>query len=233
MRRGSAMPRGPRGRARCVALGPRGAVHRGMPRLPGAQRLEPGRLALARGFAQWRLRALHRPGRRAASRLRFRSHRQLRHPAHDRPGDAAARADSLPRLCGRVRPRSVSDPARAARDGRGRIGSPRARRPARHLPAVRALRRAAGRSGLGGGLRRALRPAHRRPAAARLDVGRRGRAADRARPCARRRGPRRTRSATRCASRCPGRAGRSALRRGTSPRARATRACRRWACGCG
>ena len=86
----------------------------------------------------------------------------------------------------RERPGPVPHPAERP-GGRGQR-PPRPHRPAGHVPAVRAVRRPADGSGLGGRLRGSLRPALQRPAAGRLDLGRRRRAADPARPGPLRRG---------------------------------------------
>ena len=76
--------------------------------------------------------------RLAAPRLRV--GRLVRHPATAVPRHAAASPDPLHRLRRRERPGPVPDPARRA--GRGRRRPPRARAPARQLPALRAVRRA-------------------------------------------------------------------------------------------
>ena len=132
------------------------------------------------------LRRGHRPRAEAASGLRRR--RRLRDPADDRPAVPAARTDHVHGGTRRVRSRPLPGAARRAR-GR-RVGPPRARRAARDLQALRAVRRPALRRRLGGRLGCGVRPAHRHAAAEGLDVGRRRRAADRAGSRAARRGVR-------------------------------------------
>ena len=158
-----------------------------------------------------------------------------RNPVQGRDQAPAQGARQL-RVCGRVRSRALPDPPQ--RPGRGR---PRLRRrPARDrdrplaLPPLRALCR----------LPRCRRSAGA-PARARSGTCART-------SCGRAAGPRPTRpgcrsspaspattrpsaaaSTTRCASPSRGRAPPTSTRRATRPRTRATRACRRWASGCG
>ena len=172
--------------------------------------------------------ALDRRRRRRAPGLRLGPLRELRAPDHDRGSRDAGARRALHRLRRRVRQGPVSDPARrrgsrAASDrhvivvqrGRCRLyelfGAQRVRRP------------------LGGRERRDLRPPPPAPAARRLDLGRRRRPADHARPRAARRGLARARSATRCASPRRARSAPTSRPRATPPAPATTRRCRRWA----
>ena len=127
-------------------------------------------------------------------------------------------------------PAQRPDRGRAALDRR----PPRDRRRPRHVHRLRAVRRlpAQRRRALDGGLGRDLQPALRPPAPGRVDVGRRRRAADPARPGASTTRSPAARSTTRCAS------PRRARPRGTSTRPAtrrppaAARRCRRWGCAC-
>ncbi len=133
----------------------------------------------------------------------------------------------------RIGARALSDSAQ--REGRGRRRRrrpPRARAAARHVHALRAVRRAAQRLGLEREQRRGIQPAQQRATPGRLDVGRCGRPADLAAARALSGGRERRDQARAARHRAahaegihpPG----DALRRRAAP----TRACRRWACAC-
>ena len=163
---------------RSPAPGPRAAAaraaHRGLPRPPALERVEPRHLEGPGRPALGRLHRRDRPGQPASGLRRA----PLRHPDHRRGDHAGPGPGALHRLRGRERPGPVPDPADGA--GRGRLGPPRPRRPARPLPPVRAVRRPARRRRLDGVQRRGLRPALEPRAARGLDVGRRRRPADHA-----------------------------------------------------
>ena len=174
-------------RARRARAGQHREAGAALPGLPARQPLEPARRRAAGRGRLGGARAQHRPRPAGAPRLRRRPVRGAadRHPVHDRVAPPAARARVL-RLRRRVRPRPLPDPAARADRGRAqrRRRPPRDRRGPRPLPAVRAVRRlsAGGRQALARRLGRGLEPALEPPPPARLDLGRRRRPADPARP---------------------------------------------------
>ena len=133
-------------------------------------------------------------------------------------GGQPARAGVL-RLRRRVRPRPVPDPARRADRGRRATATRSSSTATRcKLYELFAAQRRERRRALARRARARSGPALEPAAARGLDVGRRGRAADPARPRALRRGAARRRSTTRCASPSRARATRSSTPRATSPR---------------
>ena len=198
---------------------------------PWNQRVD--RLPVAKGLG--RDHRQHRSDRSGSPGLRIGPLRRRadRHPVRGR------RRSSTRRVPVSFQYASESDhgpyPLPRGRPDRGRLRlerrSARDRRRPRLVHGLRAVRRlsARRRQALDGRLGRDLQPALRPPAAGRLDLGRRRRAADPARARPLRRGRRRRRSTTRCAS---PRLHRAPVRLPGAPRGLDVhgRTCRRWAC---
>ena len=152
--------------------------------------------------------------------------RRLRHPVHGRPERRSRwRRSTSPPTATRATPARTRSARRA---GRGRQRPPRARRPGGHVQALRALRRAPRRRRLERRRGRGVRPALEPRAPGGLDVGRRGRAADLPGPRAPRPDPPRAALHRPAARRAP-----TSTRRALRVQQHRSRACRRWACGCG
>ena len=159
----------------------------GMPHLPGLERLEQAGRPPARGGELGRDDQRDRGRRERAPGLRLVP--RLRHPVHRRLGEAHAQGEGVVRVRRRIRSRRLPDPG-APEPGVERRRAHPARRQGR-VPPLRAVRRERQRRRLEGRIGRRLEPALQPPAAQRLDVGRRRRPADPARPRALRRGRRR------------------------------------------
>ena len=208
-----------------------------VPGLPGHEPVEPARRQAAGRAQLGRIVAAIGADDTRARRLRLRAlgGRADRDPDHGRPRHAGEVARPV-RVRGRVGQGPVSDPGERRDRGRPRLGRrpARADRRPRPLQALRALRALPDeRRWLAGRLRGDLRPALEQAAPGRLDVRRRGRAADPARARALRgrgEGPDRPRAPL---HRRRTRAAPTSGRRGTSRATRPTRTCRRWGCASG